>query len=66
MISEEPEMVGAAPSPPAAHAVDLVKTYGRGARTQWGHRRVRARAFHCGNGAVGIGKVHPDALYGRP
>jgi putative ABC transport system ATP-binding protein len=30
MISEEGETAGAAPSPPAAHAIDLVKTYGAG------------------------------------
>ena len=30
MISEELETVGAVPSPPAAHAIDLVKTYGTG------------------------------------
>ena len=70
MIDDEAERGAEVPPPPAAHAIDLVKTYGTGDAVvhalERGHRRVRARALHGGHGAVGIRQVHPHALYGRP
>ena len=57
------------PGHPAAHAVDLRKTYGTGAgdgaRPGRRHRDVRARPLHRGDGPVGVGQVDADALHGR-
>ena len=54
---------------PAARAVDLVKTYGKGDAVvhalERDHRRIREWALHRGHGAVGIRQVHPHALHGR-
>ena len=65
----DPRRATPAPSSPAARAVDLVKTYGKGeavgpcARRH--QRRVRTRKIHRGDGPLRLGKVHPDALHGR-